>query len=74
MNELKVIKAWCDSQIKHYQQWESEKEYNDATNELRMLDALSNMLDRAIEERQRPAISIVFRVSNIKWKDAKDDE
>ena len=74
MNELKVIKAWCDSQIKHYQQWESEKEYNDATNELRMLDTLSNMLDSAIEESQRPAGSIVFRGSNIKWKDVDSEE
>lgn len=67
MKELKVIKAWCDSQIKYYQQWESEKEYNDAANELRLLDTLSNMLDSAIDESQRPAGSIVFSGSNIKW-------
>lgn len=74
MNELKVIKAWCDSQIKHYQQWESEKEYNDAANELRLLDTLSNMLDSAIEENQTPAGSIVFHGRNIKWKDADSEE
>lgn len=74
MNELKIIKAWCDSQIKHYQQWENEKEYNDATNELRMLDTLSNMLDSAINESQRPAGSIVFRGSGIKWEDEKGEK
>ena len=68
MKEIKVIKAWCDSQIEYYQQWESEKEYNDATNELRLLHALSKMLDSAIEENQKPANSIVFRGSNIKWE------
>nr|DAU85361.1 MAG TPA: hypothetical protein [Caudoviricetes sp.] len=68
MKELKVIKAWCDSQIEYYKQWESEKEYNDATNELRLLHTLSKMLDSAIEENQTPAGSLVFRGSNIKWE------
>lgn len=67
MKEIKIIKAWCDSQIKHYQQWESEKEYNDASNELRMLSTLSDMLNSAIEEDERPAGSIVFKGRNIKW-------
>lgn len=67
MKELKIIKAWCDSQIKHYQQWENEKEYNDATNELKMLDTLSNMLDSAIKEDEIPAGKIVFKGSGIKW-------
>lgn len=68
MKEIKVIKAWCDSQIEYYEQWESEKEYNDATNELRLLHTLSKMLDSAIEENQKPSNSIVFRGSNIKWE------
>lgn len=73
MKELKVIKAWCDSQIEYYQQWENEKEYNDAKNELRLLHALSKMLDSAIEENQKPANSIVFRGSNIK-RETPDSE
>lgn len=67
MKEIKVIKAWCNSQIEYYQQWESEKEYNNATNELRLLHTLSKMLDSAIEENQKPANSIVFRGSDIKY-------
>lgn len=74
MKEIKVIKAWCDSQIEYYQQWESEKEYNDATNELRLLHTLSKMLDSAIEENQKPANSIVFRGSNIKWGNAESED
>lgn len=74
MNELKIIKAWCDSQIDYYKCWEAEKEYNDAKNELRLLFTLSKMLDSAIEEKQTPAGSIVFRGSNIQWKDVKDEE
>lgn len=74
MKEIKVIKAWCDSQIEYYQQWESEKEYNDATNELRLLHALSKMLDSAIEENQKPANSIVFRGSNIEWETPNKEE
>lgn len=74
MNELKIIKAWCDSQIEYYKGWEAEKEYNKAENELRMLYTLSKMLDSAIEEKQTPAGSIVFRGSNIKWKDADSEE
>ena len=66
MKELKVIKAWCDSQIEYYKDWENEKEYNDAKNELRLLHTMSKMLDSAIEENQKPAGSIVFRGSNIK--------
>lgn len=66
MKEIKVIKAWCNSQIEYYQQWEKEKEYNDATNELRLLHTLSKMLDSAIEENQKPSNSFVFRGSNIK--------
>lgn len=74
MNELKIIKAWCDSQIEYYKDWEAEKEYNDAESELRLLFTLSKMLDSAIEEKQTPAGSIVFRGSNIKWKDADSEE
>lgn len=66
MKEIKVIKAWCDSQIEYYKQWENEKEYNDATNELRLLHTLSKMLDSAIEENQKPSNSFVLRGSNIK--------
>lgn len=66
MKEIKVIKAWCNSQIEYYQQWENEKEYNDATNELRLLHTLSRMLDSTIEENKIPAGSILFRGSNIK--------
>lgn len=66
MKEIKIIKAWCDSQIEYYKQWESEKEYNDATNELRLLHTLSKMLDSAIEENKIPANSMLFRGSNIK--------
>ena len=66
MKEIKVIKAWCNSQIEYYQQWENEKEYNDATNELRLLHTLSKMLDSAIEENKKPSNSFVFRGSNIK--------
>lgn len=68
MKELKVIKAWCDSQIEYYKKWENEKEYNDATNELRLLHTLSKMLDSAIEQNQTPAGLILFRGSNIKGK------
>ena len=68
MKELKVIKAWCDSQIEYYKKWENEKEYNDAKNELQLLHTLSKMLDSAIEENQTPAGSLVSRGSNIKWE------
>lgn len=74
MKEIKVIKTWCDSQIEYYEQWESEKEYNDATNELRLLHTLSKMLDSAIEENQKPSNSIVFRGSNIKWKTPNSED
>lgn len=66
MKELKVIKAWCDSQIEYYKKWENEKEYNDAKNELQLLHTLSKMLDSTIEENKIPAGSILFRGSNIK--------
>lgn len=74
MKELKIIRAWCNSQIEYYQQWENEKEYNDATNELKLLNTLLKMLNSAIEENDTPAGSIVFRGSNIKWKDADSEE
>lgn len=74
MNELKIIKAWCDSQIEYYKDWEAEKEYNNAENELRMLYTLSKMLNSAIEENNKPAGSIVFSGNNIKWKDADSEE
>lgn len=74
MKELKVIKAWCNSQIEYYQQWESEKEYNNATNELRLLHTLSKMLDSAIEENQKPTNSIVFRGSDIKYGNANSED
>ena len=74
MKELKIIKAWCDSQIEYYKDWEAEKEYNNAENELRMLYTLSKMLNSAIEENNTPAGSIVFRGNNIKWKDADSEE
>lgn len=74
MKEIKVIKAWCNSQIEYYQQWESEKEYNNATNELRLLHTLSKMLDSAIEENQKPVNSIVFRGSNIKYGNADSED
>lgn len=74
MNEIKVIKAWCDSQIEYYQQWESEKEYNNAENELRLLHTLSKMLDSAIEENQTPTGSIVFHGRNIKWGTTDNEE
>ena len=74
MKEIKVIKAWCDSQIEYYEQWESEKEYNDATTELRLLHTLSKMLDSAIEENQKPSNSIVFRGSNIKWETPNSED
>lgn len=74
MNELKIIKAWCDSQIAYYKCWEAEKEYNNAESELRLLFTLSKMLESAIEEKATPAGSIVFRGSNIKWKDAEDEK
>lgn len=73
MKEIKVIRAWCDSQIEYYKQWESEKEYNDATNELRLLHTLSKMLDSAIKENQTPAGSLLFRGSNIK-RETPDSE
>lgn len=66
MKELKVIKAWCDSQIEYYKKWENEKEYNDAKNELQLLHTLSKMLDSTIEENKIPTGSILFRGSNIK--------
>ena len=74
MKEIKVIKAWCNSQIEYYQQWESEKEYNDATNELRLLHTLSKMLDSAIEENQKPVNSIVLRDRNIKYGNANSED
>ena len=74
MNEIKVIKAWCDSQIEYYEQWQNEKEYNDAKNELRLLHTLSKMLDSVIEENQKPAGSIVFHGSNIKWRTTDDED
>lgn len=74
MKELKIIRAWCDSQINYYQQWENEKEYNDASNELRLLDTLLNMLDSAIKENDKPANSIVFRGSNIKFGTPNSEE
>ena len=67
MKEIKVIKAWCDSQIEYYEDWENEKEYNDAKNELQLLYTLSKMLDSAIKENQTPAGSFVFRGRNIKF-------
>lgn len=74
MKEIKVIKAWCNSQIEYYQQWESEKEYNNATNELRLLHTLSKMLDSAIEENQKPANLIVSRGSDIKYGNANSED
>lgn len=74
MKELKIIRAWCDSQIEYYQQWENEKEYNDATNELKLLNTLLKMLNSAIEENNTPANSIVFRGSNIKWGTPDSEE
>lgn len=74
MKELKVIKAWCDSQIEYYKDWENEKEYNDAKNELQLLHTLSKMLDSAIKENQTPANSIVFRDSNIKMATPGNEE
>ena len=73
MKEIKVIKAWCDSQIEYYKEWESEKEYHNAKNELRLLHVLSKMLDSAIEETQTPANPIVFLGSNIK-RETPDSE
>lgn len=69
MKEFKVIKAWCDSQIEYYKDWENEKEYNDAKNELQLLHTLSKMLDSAIEENQIPAgaqLCSVVAISNRK--------
>lgn len=74
MKELKIIRAWCDSQIEYYQQWENEKEYNDATNELKLLNTLLKMLNSAIEENDKPTGSIVFRGSNIKWGTLDSEE
>ena len=74
MKELKVIKAWCDSQIEYYKDWENEKEYNDAKNELQLLYTLSKMLDSAIEENQTPTGSLVFRGSNIKWETPNSED
>lgn len=54
MNEFKIIKAWCDSQIAYYKCWEAEKEYNNAESELRLLFTLSKMLESVIEEKQTP--------------------
>lgn len=74
MKELKIIKAWCDSQIEYYKDWEAENEYNNAENELRMLYTLSKMLNSAIEENNTPAGSIVFHDNNIKWKYADSEK
>lgn len=74
MKELKIIRAWCDSQIEYYQQWENEKEYNDATSELKLLNTLLKMLNSVIEENDKPAGSIVFRCSNTKWGTPDSEE
>lgn len=72
MNEIKVIKAWCDSQIEYYQQWESEKEYNNATNELRLLHTMKAMLNSLIEEK--PVGVINFRGAKLDFKTLKDED
>lgn len=74
MKELKIIRAWCDSQIEYYQQWENEKEYNDATNELKLLNTLLKMLNSAIEENDKPVGFVVFRGSNIKFGTPNSEE
>lgn len=72
MKEIKVIKAWCDSQIEYYQQWENEKEYNDATNELRLLHTMKAMLNSVIEEK--PVRVINFHDAKLDFKTLKDED
>lgn len=65
MKEIRIIKAWCESEIERYEKWQNERDYHDATNELQLLNTLNRMLDSIIGESEIPKMDELLKMLDI---------
>lgn len=65
MKEIRIIKAWCESEIERYEKWQSERDYHDATNELQLLNTLNRMLDSVIGDTEIPKMDELLKMLDI---------
>lgn len=65
MKEIRIIKAWCESEIDRYEKWQNERDYHDATNELQLLNTLNRMLDSVIGDTEIPKMDELLKMLDI---------
>lgn len=71
MKEIRIIKAWCESEIERYEKWQNERDYHDATNELQLLNTLNRMIDSVIEEPEIPKLDELLKRREDKIRNQK---